>query len=118
MSLPEVSYRCGWRVSRLIADELMRWERIVKIRRGAWRMMMNSDLFDAIPDEVFTEMVENNYRETAFDQLQQDLDVLGQLAADVLSGDMAALAGTDWEAVKGVVYRWERAAKDIEAATL
>lgn len=118
MSLPEVTFRCGWRIQRVPNDGTFSPfdSFMVIVRRGGWKMRIHAAVFNAMDDETFAEVAERTYREGTFEQLQQDLDVLAPIAAAVLSDDMATLAGTDWDAIKGAVYRQERAAKDIEAA--
>jgi len=118
VSFPETTYRCGWRIQRVSGGgALFSFDSfMVTVRRGAWKMRMHAAVFDAMDDDAFADVAERAYRESAFEQLQQDLDALAPIAAAVLSGDVANLADTDWNAVKGAVYRQERAAKDIEAA--
>lgn len=118
MSFPETTYRCGWRIQRMPDgagpspfDSFM-----VIVRRGEWKMMIHSALFDHMSDDEFAEHAERAYREGAFEQLQQDLYTLVPVVASVLSGDIARLDSIGWDAVKGAVYRQERAARDIEAA--
>lgn len=112
------TFRCGWRVDHPAGiDARIEWGSFnfpqVVIRRGAWRATMYPEMYDAITDEDFADYMSRMYRESAFDQLQQDLDTLARHLAGFETG-FSAGGSVPYSDVKSALWRWQQVTRDTE----
>lgn len=121
--MTEKTFRCGWRVDHPAGiDAWLEWRSFgfpqVVIRRGAWRGTMYPELYDAMSDEQFADYMGRMYRESAFDQLQQDLDTLARRVADFEAGfgtvPASVPATVPYSDVKSALWRWQQVQRDTE----
>jgi hypothetical protein len=116
----EKTFRCGWRVDYPagINARLDHWGAThfpqVVIRRGPWRATMYPEMYDAMSDEQFADYMGRAYRESAFDQLQQDLDALARHVAGFEAGFGASAPSVPYSDVKAALWRWQQVTRDTE----
>lgn len=111
------TFRCGWRVDQPAGiDARISWGNFpqVVIRRGAWRATMYPEMYDAISDEQFANYVGRMYRESAFDQLQEDLDTLARHLVGFEFGFGLGAASVPYSEVKSALWRWQQVTRDTE----
>lgn len=114
------TFRCGWRVDHPAGIEarLGYWGSPgfpqVVIRRGAWRATMYPEMYNAITDEDFADYMSRMYRESAFDQLQQDLDTLARRVADFEAGFGTVPVSVPYSDVKSALWRWQQVQRNTE----
>lgn len=74
-----ITYRCGWRYQRpSTAEQIYNPLANVKIQRGTFQARLGVRVFDEMPDNVFTEYMEDGYRRLMFQQIQADLDTFAR----------------------------------------
>lgn len=116
--MSEKTFRCGWRVDRSAgADAQLSYAFTfgqIVIRRGPWRATMYPEIYDAMSDEQFADYMGHAYRESAFDQLQQDLDTLARHLVSREAGYGVAAAGVPYGDVKDALWRWQQMERDTE----
>lgn len=119
--MSEPTYRCGWRYHRPTDEALRNFTgdaSLVQVRRGQWRMFLAVHVFDAMSDEEFAESAFSAYRSIVFERLEADLDVLArQLVGELEQGNGLPVTGVPYDDVKAVLYRWQKAKRDMEEPT-
>lgn len=119
-AVSEKTFRCGWRVDQPAGIEarLGYWGSSgfpqVVIRRGPWRATMYPEIYDTMSDEQFADYMGHAYRESAFDQLQQDLDTLARHLVGFETGFGLGAAGVPYSEVKSALWRWQQMTRDTE----
>lgn len=108
------AFRCGWRVIRHPPFDRF-GDSFVDVQRGTWRYRMDTNSFGLMPDEYFANLMTRAYRESVFEQLQQDLNTLGRFLADT-GGYWGSLMTDGMPAdVREALERYEATKKDIQA---
>lgn len=117
----ERTFRCGWRVVQPVEIDARvdRWGDLqfpmLTVRRGEFRAVIDPRTFDAMSDEEFVEAMEYGYRKHAFDQMQQDLDVLArQLIGELDQGSGMLVTGVPYDDITAALYRWQKVKRDTE----
>lgn len=99
-------WRCGFRIDRL-DDERFFFDH-VRVRKGEWKCLMDSPVFDVMSDEDFADYFGRAYREAVFEQLEADLAVLAKLGRFYLDGPTGSpMYLPPWHAIRDAVERCE-----------
>lgn len=117
--MTEITFRCGWRVSRRPHDDTVALSDMVVIRRGQWKAMMNAATYNYIDDETFAEYMSRHYRESAFEQLEADLAVLARQVLGEMEqhGGLLIVDGVSYDDVKAALYRYTTVERDRREPT-
>lgn len=107
-------FRCGWRVFH--DEHLDRVFGAVQVRRGLWRANLDVHMYEMLSGEQFANLMARQYRETAFEHIEADLDILArQVIGELENGNgLIVVPGVSYDDVIGALKRYEAARKDMQ----